>query len=150
MRLCTTLGSLLSRLPYRDGKNGLASPNHQPRQRKIDVHRRRGQLGFEPRVESALPGSRGQEPSALPGPPGPRGADRSICWAWGHEAERRPFGRGQNSWDPILGEVNKKPPIVEPILVVGLGYWGYDLDFEPWPNQVPLNWWFGLVGWIWI
>ena len=27
---------------------------------------------------------------------------------------------GQNQWDPILGKVNS-PPILEPILVVGLG-----------------------------
>ena len=30
---------------------------------------------------------------------------------------------GQNHWDPILGQVNA-PPILEPILVVGLGSLG--------------------------
>ena len=32
------------------------------------------------------------------------------------------------------------PPILEPILVVGLVdvHWGYDLDFDPWPQGSPL------------
>ena len=41
----------------------------------------------------------------------------AFAWLW----LSKPF------WDPILGKANS-PPILEPILVVGLGcYWGYGL-----------------------
>ena len=48
-------------------------------------------------------------------------------------------------WVRLVGEFTTHfslflgaPPIVGPIVVVGLGsvYWGYDLNFEPWPYVV--------------
>ena len=38
----------------------------------------------------------------------------------------------QNQWYPILGQVNS-PPILEPILVVGLGCSKGVRGFDPWP-----------------
>ena len=41
--------------------------------------------------------------------------------------------------DPILGFSVNSPPLLEPILVVGLGcHWGYDSDFDPWPDATAM------------
>ena len=53
-----------------------------------------------------------------------------------------PLGCGcQNRFGiPVLGLVNS-PPILEPVLVVGLVdvHWGYDLDFDPCPLEAAQN-----------
>ena len=43
-----------------------------------------------------------------------------LSWWMGLAGLTPEMAVGQNQWDPILGEVNS-PPILEPVLVVGLG-----------------------------
>ena len=67
----------------------------------------------------------------------PRGfsdmGNKQLSWDGGSDIEQRHFFEvvvGQNQWDPILGQVNS-PPILEPILLVGLGCSTQDWDVPP-------------------